>query len=77
MDKRQALRILIDRSFFSAEAKDQILTSVDSLSDAGVDTIGEWLATQQKDLARHEDALIAELSTVLAKIDEKISQDPT
>lgn len=71
MDTRKALRILIDRSFFSAEAKTRILASVDDISDSGVQKMGEWLATQQKDLARHEDKTIASLDAVLAEIDKK------
>lgn len=74
MDKRMALKILIEHSFLlGEEVKIKLLAKLPDLGDTEVDTLGRFLAEEKAGALRDSSAMQARLADILTKLEQQQS----
>lgn len=72
MDKKQALKILIQNSYLLAdEEKEPLLEKVETMSETDMDAIGKFLATEKKESLDTAEKSLSDLEKLLQQSDEE------
>ena len=76
MDKRQALRILVEKSILlDDESRADIFAKIPSMEESEVMDLGKILAAEFQDSKKNIDSYIANAEAVIAELDKKDHQD--
>lgn len=67
MEKREALKILIDKSSFDEASKLQVLNLLESMTDDEVDTLGRFFAKYQQEILARKKEAVAQIDAFLAE----------
>lgn len=66
MDKKSALKVLIEESIIiSEDVKEPLINKIPSLTDEEVDTLGTFLAMEQKELLENEEEIEKNVAALL------------
>lgn len=75
MDKKTALKILIEHSYFlTLQIKKKLLDNIDNMSDSDVDDLGKFLATEKKIAIEKNTEMIADLENLTKSLQEELKK---